>query len=216
MNDARRAARVDGAATRSRILEGAGELFARHGYAETTGKAIAEKAGVDLASINYHFGNRSGLYQAVLAEAHSRLVSLSDLSRLTAAELSPSDRLRSLFQSLVDSILLEGGWHVDVLAREIGSPTSHFQHLLSAEIEPKLVHVMEIVSSITGIPVRDPALLRCLISVASPCLVMLLGRNLPGPMRAVARMPPADLVAHLHTFAMAGLTSIGRQHSSAA
>lgn len=215
MNDARRAPRVDGAATQSRILESAGQLFARDGYAETTGKAIAEEAGVDLASINYHFGNRSGLYQTVLAEAHRRLVSLSDLSRLTAGDLSPSDRLRALFKSLVDSILVEDGWHVGVLAREIGSPSSHFQQLLSAEIEPKLIHVMDIVSTITGIPKGHPALLRCLISVASPCLVLLMGRNLPGPMQAVARMPPADLVEHLHAFAIAGLTSVGRQYSAA-
>lgn len=214
MNDARKAPRVDGAATRSRILEGAGQLFARDGYAETTGKAIAEQAGADLASINYHFGSRSGLYQAVLAEAHRRLVSLSDLSQLSKGTLSPSDRLLALFESLVDSILVEEGWHVGVLAREIGSPSSHFQHLLSAEIEPKLIHVMDIVSTITGIPTRDPALLRCLISVASPCLILLMGRHLPGPLQAVARMPPADLVAHLHAFAMAGLTRIGTLHSA--
>ena len=65
-----RVLRADGEVTRSRILEAAGELIALHGFAETPSKAIATQAGVDLASINYHFGSRGGLYQAVLIEAH--------------------------------------------------------------------------------------------------------------------------------------------------
>ena len=69
MNKPARGLRSDGEATRTRILEAAGELFATTGYAETSNKAIAAHAQVDLASINYHFGNRSDLYQAVLTEA---------------------------------------------------------------------------------------------------------------------------------------------------
>ena len=44
MSKARRAVRTDGEATRNRILEAAGELFAAGGYAETTSKAIAARA----------------------------------------------------------------------------------------------------------------------------------------------------------------------------
>ncbi len=64
MNKTPRALRTDGEATYNRILETAGKLFATSGFAETSSKAIAAKAEVDLASINYHFGSRSGLYQA--------------------------------------------------------------------------------------------------------------------------------------------------------
>lgn len=63
---ASREARKDGEATRLRILEAAGELCATLGFGETSNKAVAAKAEVDLASINYHFGSRNGLYQAVL------------------------------------------------------------------------------------------------------------------------------------------------------
>ena len=82
-----RASRTDGEATRARILQAAGELFGSRGFAETTSKAVAAHAGVDLASINYHFGSRSGLYQATLIEAHRRLFTVDALSQLVHAPL---------------------------------------------------------------------------------------------------------------------------------
>ena len=63
MSKPARGLRSDGEATKTRILEAAGELFAATGYAETSNKDIAARAQVDLASINYHFGNRIDLYR---------------------------------------------------------------------------------------------------------------------------------------------------------
>ncbi|MBS0397934.1 MAG: TetR/AcrR family transcriptional regulator, partial [Proteobacteria bacterium] len=90
MNKPARGLRADGKITRTRILEAAGELFATTGYAETSNKAIAAQAQVDLASINYHFGNRSGLYQAVLAESYGQVLGLANLKQLVGSELAPS------------------------------------------------------------------------------------------------------------------------------
>ncbi|WIA62560.1 CerR family C-terminal domain-containing protein [Stenotrophomonas sp. BIO128-Bstrain] len=204
---------MDGDATKARILEGAGDLFARQGFAETTGKAIAEQAGVDLASINYHFGSRSGLYQAVLAEAHRRVVSLADLSLLAERDLAPSDRLLALLQGIVGSVTSAEGWHVRVLARELGSPSSHLQALFTDEIAPKLSHVLDIISAITGLPKEDPAVLRCLLRVGAPCLMLLIGSNLPGPLQIIAGMPQHALIRHLHAFAMAGLLDVAKQRT---
>ena len=96
-----RTSRTDGEATRARILQAAGELFGSRGFAETTSKAVAAHAGVDLASINYHFGSRSGLYQATLIEAHRRLFTVDALSQLVHAPLPASERLRILMTQLV-------------------------------------------------------------------------------------------------------------------
>ena len=49
-------------------LSSEGEL-SPDGIRRNTQQAIAAPAQVDLASINHHFGNCSGLYQTVLAEA---------------------------------------------------------------------------------------------------------------------------------------------------
>src|SRR6516164_6640152 len=79
---ARRAQRPDGEATRLHLIETAGQVFAERGLAEATSKEICERAGVPLASVNYHFGSRDGLYEAVLIAAHQQLISLDALMAL--------------------------------------------------------------------------------------------------------------------------------------
>jgi len=208
-----RASRADGEATRARLLESAGRLFAARGFAETTGKEIAADAAADLASINYHFGSRAGLYMAVLAEAHRRFVSLSDLSALAGGDLPPAAQLEVLIAGLVERAANREGWHARVLARELLSPSSHLEAFFRAEVLPKIAGVRRIVAAITGIPDDHPALPRCLLSVVAPCAMLLVvGQGLPGPLRQVLAMPQAQVVRHLHGFAMAGLEEIARQY----
>src|SRR3954451_3379612 len=116
---AARRRRADGTGTRDRILKCAGELFAATGYGDTTSKAIAAAAGVDLASINYHFGSRTGLYQAVLVEAHRRLITLDLLEELERSRQPARVKLERLIEAFVASALAPHGWHSRVLAREI-------------------------------------------------------------------------------------------------
>ena len=61
-----RGKRGDGDLTRARILESAGQLAAECGYANMTSKQVCERAHVNMAAVNYHFGSREGLYAAVL------------------------------------------------------------------------------------------------------------------------------------------------------
>lgn len=51
--------------TMDRILDTAEVLFAQKGFAETSLRAITSKAGVNLAAVNYHFGSKEALIQAV-------------------------------------------------------------------------------------------------------------------------------------------------------
>src|SRR5690606_41988824 len=53
------------AGTVERILDTAEVLFAQKGFAETSLRAITSKAGVNLAAVNYHFGSKEALIQAV-------------------------------------------------------------------------------------------------------------------------------------------------------
>ena len=51
--------------TVQRILDAAEVLFAQKGFAETSLRAITSRAGVNLAAVNYHFGSKEALIQAV-------------------------------------------------------------------------------------------------------------------------------------------------------
>lgn len=49
------------------ILNAAEELFSERGFAETSLRNITTRAGVNLAAVNYHFGSKKALIQAVFA-----------------------------------------------------------------------------------------------------------------------------------------------------
>ncbi|KXO99523.1 TetR family transcriptional regulator [Tsukamurella pseudospumae] len=49
------------------ILEAARELFAEVGYDRTTIRAIAARAGVDVALVSYYYGNKKGLFRGVMS-----------------------------------------------------------------------------------------------------------------------------------------------------
>jgi AcrR family transcriptional regulator len=52
--------------TKERILDAAETLFMEHGFEATSLRAITTAADVNLAAVNYHFGSKEELFQAVL------------------------------------------------------------------------------------------------------------------------------------------------------
>ena len=52
--------------TKQRILDAAERLFAAHGFAGTSLRAIIREAGVNLAAVHYHYGTKEDLLRAVL------------------------------------------------------------------------------------------------------------------------------------------------------
>ena len=55
-----------GSATRDRLLNAAAPIFAAKGYRAASTREICLAAGVNAASIHYHFGDKAGLYREVL------------------------------------------------------------------------------------------------------------------------------------------------------
>jgi AcrR family transcriptional regulator len=51
--------------TRERILQAAREVLRESGFAGATTRAVAERAGVQLSLVHYHFGGKAGLFSAV-------------------------------------------------------------------------------------------------------------------------------------------------------
>src|SRR6478609_7238305 len=52
--------------TKTRILDAAERLFVEHGFEATSLRSLTSAAGVNLAAVNYHFGSKEELFQAVL------------------------------------------------------------------------------------------------------------------------------------------------------
>lgn len=70
--------------TSQRILDVAEQLFAEHGFEGTSLRDITQTAAVNLAAVNYHFGSKEGLFQAVCLRRLSPLIAdcLTELERV--------------------------------------------------------------------------------------------------------------------------------------
>ena len=66
--------RARGDDTRALILDAARDALARDGYTKTTTRAIAERAGVQLSLVHYHFRTKQQLLAAVLARENELLL----------------------------------------------------------------------------------------------------------------------------------------------
>ena len=129
--------------------------------------------------------------------------------------LPAREKLKWCIDRLTEATIGNDGWHARLFARELLAPSSNLQVLYQEDLEPKFAFIRRVIGEVTGIPESDPALLRCMISIAAPCLMLLVAGNggLPGPPQQVLRMPRQELTAHLHKFALAGLEAIGREYA---
>jgi AcrR family transcriptional regulator len=215
---ATRAARSDGDTTRAQLLATAGLVFAEQGYARATSKEICARAGANPAAVNYHFGSKDTLYEAVLLEAHRNLVDIDELKRWTTEGADPRERLRvalTHFMSLASSH--ESAWGYRVLLRELLSPSPLLPVLVSKGIRPKARLMVDLIAEVTGLPPDHPTLQRCLFFSVVPCIVMALAppqftaQLYPAVNREAASMPD-ELVKYV----LGGLDAIARTAATGA
>ena len=92
--------------TVERILDAAEQLFAEKGFAETSLRLITSRAEVNLAAVNYHFGSKKALIQAVFSRflgPFSQSLERELDRRQAKAETKLS--LEELLELLVDQLL---------------------------------------------------------------------------------------------------------------
>lgn len=95
--------------TAERILDAAEEAFAAQGYHASSLRSITNNAGANLAAVNYHFGNKHKLLQAVIQR---RLQPLNATRRhelqrilLQATEQGQAPSVEGILRSLVEPTL---------------------------------------------------------------------------------------------------------------
>lgn len=59
--------------TKTKIMLAAFELFGKNGFSGTSVREIAEKSGVNLAAINYHFQNKENLFWEIMKTTYLEL-----------------------------------------------------------------------------------------------------------------------------------------------
>jgi AcrR family transcriptional regulator len=82
-----------GRSTRAQLLAAATEVLREQGYAATSMRAVADRAGARLSLVHYHFGSKRGLLVAVLDDLTERL--LERQTRLFAGDRPFADQWRA-------------------------------------------------------------------------------------------------------------------------
>ncbi|MDD2133716.1 CerR family C-terminal domain-containing protein [Pseudomonas kurunegalensis] len=122
---------------------------------------------------------------------------------------------------LVELVVLKAtsardNWHLRVLAAEILAPSPHGQAHLQAAAPLRLSLLKGLFSEISGIPVDEPALTRCILCVTAPWAMLLIGpRGGAGALHEILQMRVEAVADQLYRFALAGLLDAGQQHAQA-
>jgi AcrR family transcriptional regulator len=88
--------------TRTRILDAAEELFMQHGFEGTSMRLLTARAGANLAAVNYHFGSKHALVEAVFQRRldpmnAARLAELEQLEAEAAGRALSPERIIGAF-----------------------------------------------------------------------------------------------------------------------
>jgi AcrR family transcriptional regulator len=157
---------------KNRILEEAGEIFADRGFRETTVREICRRAGVNLAAVNYHFGDKERLYMAVIKhykEMASQKYQQNDFVR----DHDPYDvQLTAFIKSFMFHILGEGheSCFGRLMSREYIEPTSALDVIIEEEFRPFFNRLNTIVRQLLGKETDEEKVILCSMSVLGQCL----------------------------------------------
>lgn len=111
-----RRTRAESPEVRGQLLAAARSLFAQHGYAAVSTRAVAEAAGANPAMIHYYFRNKQGLYEAMLEDTFKPLIERLG-GMLTASSIGPNPIRR--FLDLYMRTLGANPWMPPLILREV-------------------------------------------------------------------------------------------------
>ena len=160
------------AATRQHLLEAAAEVFAEMGFRAATVRQICQRAGANIAAINYHFGDKEELYRAVLKETYKSAVLKYPPDFGLQPKATPEQRLRAFVFSFLMRIFSCGpsSRHGKLMAREMIEPTSALDSIVEEEIRPMSVVLTSIMGDLMGGKADQENRRLCAMSVVSQVL----------------------------------------------
>ncbi|MED5608208.1 TetR family transcriptional regulator [Pseudomonas sp. JH-2] len=173
--------------TVERILDAAEQLFAEKGFAETSLRLITSKAGVNLAAVNYHFGSKKALIQAVFSRFLGPFCASleKELDRRQAKPDGPRASLEELLELLVVQAM--------AVKPRSGNDLSIFMRLLGLAFSQSQGHLRKYLEEVYGKVFRR---YMQLVNEAAP------------------RLPPIELFWRVHfmlgaaAFSMSGIKAL--------
>jgi TetR/AcrR family transcriptional regulator, regulator of cefoperazone and chloramphenicol sensitivity len=206
------------AETRSRVLETAERLFGERGFKVVTVREICKAAGANVAAVNYHFGDKLGLYREVLQGAIDAMRELSEAAREAGKGRPPEEQLRQYVHVFLHRALRPGREAIHrLITREMNDPTPALDALVEQGVRPRVEYLSGVIARILDCDPRDPRVLRCVASVQAQAV-----SYFPNPIAArlgfAFEPTPAQIdkaAEHITTFSIAGVRAVARPRKRA-
>jgi TetR/AcrR family transcriptional regulator, regulator of cefoperazone and chloramphenicol sensitivity len=179
---------------KDRILLAAGREFAEKGYEAATVRDICLAAAVNLAAVNYYFGDKKRLYIESVKHAHEERVRQVPEPRWEPG--TPADRkLREFLGNTLERMLGLGQppWQVRLMLREVLQPTEACRELAEDYFRPHFELLVSILAELAAGRLDEPRLRRLAVGVMGQCFVYRAAGDVVG------MLVPADELASLHT-----------------
>ncbi len=157
--------------TRVQILDAAGPVFAEKGYRATV-REICKAADVNLASVNYYFGDKQNLYVETVRRAYT-LRSTQVPMPAWPDDASPAEKLTGFIHTLVTRMvgLEEAPWPTRLLTNEVLEPTAACQDLVEEYFRPIFDALLGILGDIVPESVSTEQRQRLAFSVLGQCVL---------------------------------------------
>lgn len=211
--------------TRDRLIDATGPIFAERGFRDATVREICQVAGANLAAVNYHFGDKLGLYRAVVQHGHELLLgeirggtNPGPLAIDPAAE--PHRAIRAFIADMVERALRCGNsdtkvrWMFGIMMREMIEPTSVLDDFVERFIRPQQQFNLKAVGTILRLPTDDPRVIRCVYSIVAQVLFYKHCHEVVSRLAPVDSSTPegrAMLADHIANFTLAALDGLAQK-----
>jgi TetR/AcrR family transcriptional regulator, regulator of cefoperazone and chloramphenicol sensitivity len=198
--------------TRDRLLRAAEALFAERGYGHVTVRDICHTARANVAAVNYHFGDKLGLYREVLQIAIDAVRSTTEAGREAGVGHPPEEQLRRYIAVFLRRVLSSDQQTVhQLIQRELDDPTAALDALIEQGVRPRVEYLASLVSAMTGCKPGDPLTLRCVGSIMSQTLIYMrrnpiaerLGFTFTGTPKQID-----EAARHIAEFSVAGIQAV--------
>jgi AcrR family transcriptional regulator len=197
--------------TKVRLIEAAGEEFADKGFDATRIRSICDRAGANVAAVNYHFGDKEQLYVETVLDAHRCSMELGEYDAAVAA--GPAEQLRSFIHHFLTRVLAINhpqDWRHRLMLREMLQPTSASDVLVRESIRPHFERLQQVMRQFC--PEADERKLNALtFSVIGQCLHYKMARPVTERLigqEALGALDLEFLTDHITSFCLAALGSI--------
>ena len=156
--------------TVTQILDAAGQVFAAKGFKDATVREICAKAGVNLAAVNYHFGDKERLYIEAAKDARQTLENNVPLPQ-DFDSADPETALRMFIRTLAHRMLDRNveSWRHELLVREFTNPSRACEEIMQESILPFMDRLHEIIRRAMPDDVPDHTIRQLAFSMISQC-----------------------------------------------